>query len=125
MLNWILKLDPNVVVPVLVTVGGWLYSKVRGKKTDTIERTIKGAIIALLSEVVDLVPAGVPIEKYLKNSRSYVEKYVWSALTKRGIPRNKTTERIVHMALEEATSELAKQLADERRKKAEEAKAAA
>lgn len=114
MWSWLSKVDPNVVLPVLFTVGGWLWSKVAGKKANTIERTVKGAIGSILAELVDIIPAGVPVEQYLKTSRGYVEKYVWKALQKRGIPKNKTTEKIVHMILEESTLELAQEMAARR-----------
>ncbi len=116
-ISWLSKLDPNVVVPVVVTVGGWLWRKVRGEKQTKVERTIKAAIGSILAEVVDLVPAGVSIETYLKTSRGYVEKYVWKALEKRGIPKNKATEKIVHMCIEEAARELAEELAEHRKAK--------
>lgn len=116
MLNWLSKVDPNVVLPVLFTVGGWLWHKVAGKKANTIERTVKGAIGSILAELVDIIPPGVRVETYLKTSRGYVEKYVWKALQKRGIPKNKTTEKLVNMVLEEATHELADELAAKRQK---------
>jgi len=114
--NWLSKVDPNVALPVVLTAAGWLWHKITGKKADGIERTIKAAIGSILAEVVDIVPAGVPVEEYLKRSRVYVEKYVWTALQKRGIPKNKTTEKIVHMCIEEAGRELGEQLAASRKK---------
>lgn len=117
LVNWLSKVDPNIVIPVVTTVGAWLWRKVAGKKANDIERTIKGAIGSLLAEVIDMVPPGVSVEQYLKTSRGYVEKYVWRALQKRGIPKNKTTEKIVHMVLEEAAHELADELAAKRKER--------
>lgn len=116
LVNWLSKIDPNVAFPVVLTVGTWLWHKVAGKKADGIERTIKAAIGSILSEVVEIVPPGVKIEDYLKRSRAYVEKYAWTALTKRGIPKNKTTEKIVNMCIEEAARELGEELAAHRKK---------
>jgi hypothetical protein len=119
MLPWLLKLDPNVVVPVLLTVGGWLYHKIAGKNAETLERIVAGVIGSILSEIVDHVPSSVPVETYLKGARLYVEDRVWKVLQKRGVPKNATTEKLVHMALEEAVNQLGKKLAEERRKQAE------
>lgn len=115
LISWLSKVDPNIVLPVVFSAGVWLWHKATGKKGDALERTIKGAIGSILSEVVDLVPANVPVEQYLKTSRGYVEKYVWKALEKRGIPRNKMTEKIVNMCIEEAARELGAELAAHRK----------
>lgn len=124
MLTWLLKLDPNVVIPVLATVGAWLYHKVAGKRAETVDRIVSGVVGSILAEIVDHVPSSVPVETYLKGARQYVEDRVWKVLQKRGVPKNAMTTKIVHAALEQAVESLGKKLAEERRKQSE-AKAAA
>jgi len=102
----------KVAIPALLTVGAWLWSRVTKKKEEKSEtRSLIDDIVEnLIYELLDVYPLNVNVETYLKNSRGYIDKYIWTVAKKRGIPRNKTTERLANLAIERGTKLLAKEI---------------
>jgi hypothetical protein len=125
LIGWLSKVDPNVAISVLTfvsTAATWAWRRVRGKEQASFKSTINSAIDALVLEVFDAhISDGdlgrVNLEGFLHAARDRAEKTIWAVMVKRGIPRTAATERYVHEAIERASSELAKELA-ERRKRA-------
>ena len=111
-MDWNLIID-KLAIPVLLTVGGWVWTRIRGKDKDISEaRSLLDDIVEnFIYELLDKYPLNVSVETYLKGSRAYIEQEVWKAASKRGIPRNKTTERLLHAAIERGTAILAKEVA--------------
>lgn len=115
-MTWLLKLDPNVVFPVVVGLATWIYRQIAGKKAKTVEQLVEGAVRAIIAEVADKVPSSVPINTWLSGARKYVEDRIWYALGRVGLTKSPELERMVRAALERCTSELAHRIAEERRK---------
>lgn len=126
LISWLTKVDPNVAISVLTfvsTAATWAYRRMVGKQQASFKSTINSAIDALVLEVFDDATisdgdlARVNLQGFLRAARDRAEKTIWAVMVKRGIPRNPTTERYVHEAIERASAELGKELA-ERRKRA-------
>ncbi len=117
-MDWLLKLDPNVVFPVVVGLATWVYRQIAGKKAKTVEQLVDGAVRAILAEVAAHVPSEVPINTWLSGARRYVEDRIWYALGRVGLHRSPQLERIMRAALERASSEIAARIAEERRQRA-------
>lgn len=116
-MDWLGKLDPNVVVPVVVSLAGWLYHLWRGdqksqaKATDTRNASVMDSIVDnFIYSLLDKYPLGVDVDTYLKNSRKYIEEKIWDVAQKRGIPKNATTELLFHAALERGSVLLAQEV---------------
>jgi hypothetical protein len=105
MFDWFGKLDPNVVVPVAIAVGSWLWHKVSGEKKTDNAKAIDSIIQNFANEVLDsYTPSSGDVTEYLKRVRKYMEDRVWLVLQKRGIARNRTTETLVNIAIEAWTA---------------------
>lgn len=115
MWSWLIKVDPNVVLAIVSTVGAWVYRRVAGDKARTIEEIVNGAVKTILAEIAEHVPSQVPVEQWLTGARSYVLSRIWTALAKVKIKKSPELERIVKAALEKATAEVAHRIAEERR----------
>lgn len=116
-MDWLNRIDPNIIISVGISLATWLWHKAAGKKAAVVEDIVSDAVRAILSEIVDHVPSNVPVDTYLKGARDYVERRIWTALQKRGVPKNSTTIRLVNAAIERATSQLGAEIAEERRRK--------
>ena len=106
-------MDQNTVALLVgagVSLVTWLYNMARGRKTDAMADVISGIVDnAILTAVVEATsdPAGAV---------ALVENGLWFALLKAGIPRNTTTELLVHAAVQQGVAlaiETAKQRAHE------------
>ena len=122
-MNWLSGLDPNAVIGVLgllSTVGGWLWDKARGRKTESFTATISHAVDNFVVELLGNAPSDDAlviegyVEGYMQRERLHIEKRLWPVLTKRGIPRNALSERLVHEAVEEATARLGREIVERR-----------
>lgn len=100
----------NIGIPLALSVGGWLWHKIRGEKKTAQRSVLDDVVDQFVYEQLDRYPLGVDVETYLKNSRGYFEKYIWDVAQKRGIPRNKTTELLVHAAIERGGKLLAEEV---------------
>lgn len=108
MWDWLSKIDPTVALTVVTTVGGWLWNKARGKKVESLQSIISSVIDNLVHELIDNYSSGNSnVTEYLKTARKYIDDRAWTVLKKRGIPRNATTEKFLHQAIERGTSWLA------------------
>ena len=121
MWSFLAKVDPNTVIGVLTlfgSVGGWLWHKARGEATSSFAETINGAIDSIVfemfGELTDDEASRANVQGYLASIRARVERHVWTVLAKRNVPRNPTTERLVHAAIERASGMLARELAERR-----------
>jgi hypothetical protein len=112
MWDWLSKIDPTVAVTVLTTVGGWLWNKARGKKTESLQSIIGSMIDNLVHELVDSYSSGsgIGVADYLKTARKYIDERAWTVLKKRGVPRNAETEKLLHQAIERGTAWLANEV---------------
>lgn len=104
-MDWLSRLDPNVIVPVLVAIGGWLWRKASGEKKADSKGVIGSVIENFAQEVLDRysVNAGDTTE-YLKRVRKYIDERAWPVLSKRGIPKNRVTQSLLNAAIEEWTA---------------------
>jgi len=112
--DWLKQINPNVVIPIVVSLAGWLWHQVRGDKKQQTEqhRSVLDDIVEnFIYELLDKYPLGVDVETYLKNSRGYIESKIWEVAQKRGIPKNKVTEALFHAALERGSVILAQEVA--------------
>jgi hypothetical protein len=98
------------VVTVVTTVGGWLWNKARGKKAESLQSIIASMIDNLVHELVDNYSGNTSVADYLKTARKYIDERAWIVLKKRGVPRNATTEKFLHQAIERGTSWLASEV---------------
>lgn len=105
MWSWLSKIDPNVVVPLLGGLATWVWHRVSTNTKADWEGIVKAMLATLTTEILDryTTDAGDTVE-YLKRVRKYFEDRAWSVLSKRGVPRNKTTEAILNRGIEEATA---------------------
>lgn len=118
MWSWLNQINPNVVLPVVFTVGGWIWNRIRGEKKTDQRSTIGSVMDNFVYELLDKYSAnGGEVASYLKSSRKYLQEHLWPALQKRGIKPNATTVRLVNEAIERGTAVLAKEVADLRRPK--------
>lgn len=101
-------------IPAAITLGTWVWSHTLGKKEKKQEnRSVLDDIVEnFVYEMLDKYPLNVDVETYLKNSRGYIEKYIWTVAQKRGIPRNKATELLFNAALERGTKLLGQEIAE-------------
>jgi len=117
MWNWITHLDPNAVLAVVGTAATWLYHKASGKKSESLNSIVSNIINNFVHELLDsYVPANGDVTEYLKKSRKYIEDRIWIVLSKRKIPKNSTTIKLVHEATEKSTSWLASEVREIRRR---------
>lgn len=111
-MEWLSKLDPNIVVPIVIALGGWLWRKARGeKKAD--DRTIIDSIVENFAmEMTDTyhVNDTRSIADYLKQARSYIDERIWNVLAKRGIKKTPIVKALVNEAVERWTAWLGKQI---------------
>ncbi len=107
------KLDPNVAALLIgagVSLVTWLYHKARGQKSDTLADVISGIVDNAIHTAVveaDSDPSGTV---------ALVENGLWFSLLKAKVPRNATTEMLVHAAVQQgvaAAIDQAKQRAHE------------
>ena len=89
------QLDPNLLIPLVAAVFGWLYHKVRGDK----KQSLADAVSPFVGQAIHLVT--ITLESNIDTVRAKVADYTWDALTKAKIPRNALTESIVSSAIEE------------------------
>lgn len=124
-MNWLSQLSPDTVIPVLsllASVGGWVWDRARGRETASFTSTIKSAVDNFIVELLDNAPSDDAVvmegyvEKYMNRARDYIENRVWSALKKRGVPRNKLTERLLHESIEAGTARLGRELLERRKR---------
>lgn len=115
-MDWSLLVE-KLAVPAVLTLGAWVWAKVTGKREEKKERrsVLDDIVENMIYELLDRYPLGVEVETYLKSSRGYVEKYIWSVAAKRGIPRNKATELLASAAIERGTRLLAREVAELRK----------
>jgi DNA polymerase III delta subunit len=102
----------KIVIPVAITLGAWIWAKVTGKREEKKEnRSLLDDIVEnFIYELLDKYPLKVDVETYLKHSRAYIEERIWKIAAKRGVPRNKTTEKLLHAAIERGTRLLASEV---------------
>lgn len=106
------KLDPDTVVTVLGflgTVAMYLWNKARGKTTETFRETIAKAFDSMVTELLGKY-SGEDVAEYLKTGRKYISERLTEVMTKRNIPRNPLTERLVNEAMEAATAKLGNEI---------------
>lgn len=112
-MDWLHRLDPNVVVPILspmiMAFGGWLWAKIRGEKHDGFAEVIEGVFRSFVQEQFAKYESG-DVAAYVQQARAWFEKKIWEVLAKRSVPRNAITEALVHAAVEHATADLAEKL---------------
>ena len=117
MWNWLSHLDPNVVITVVGGAATWLYHKASGKKSESLSSIVTSILNNLANELLDsYVPSNGDVTEYLKKSRTYIEERVWKILTKRKIPKNSTTIKLVHQATEKSTAWLAGEIREIRQR---------
>jgi hypothetical protein len=111
MWSWINHLDPNVVFGVVAGGLTWLYNKASGKKSESVNSIIDSIINNFVHELLDsYVPGDGDVTEYLKKARKYIEDRIWTVLSKRGIPKNSLSIKLVHEATERCTAWLASEI---------------
>lgn len=108
-MDWLMKLDPNFVIPLLIGGATWLYRKVSGKKEADSSSIIDSIFETFAHELLDTY-AGEDLTAYLKKSRDQMTAKVWSVLSKRGLPKNALTQKLVNAAIEKWSAWIASQL---------------
>ncbi len=117
MWNWISSLDPNAVLAIATTVGAWIWNKANGKKTESITSIVNSIIDNFGHEFMDsYVTKNENLTEYLKLAREYINDRIWIVLTKKGIPKNSTTIKLVDAASERTTVWMAEEIRDIRRR---------
>lgn len=110
--NWLSQTNPNVVIPIVSVPVLWLIGKIRGDQKSSWRNIVTSVIDNLTAELLDHYDAEEgSVEDYLKTARAYIDKRVWAVLTKRGVPRNKWTEAVLHEAIEKGTAWLGNEIA--------------
>ena len=105
--SWFAKSDPTVLIPTVLTLGGWLWHKIRGEKTQTLSQIVKTVFDNFAHEMLDKASVQDDVTEYLKKARKYMEERMWTVLKKRGVPKNRVTEKLAHEAIEKSTVWLA------------------
>jgi hypothetical protein len=122
-MNWLSKLDPNTVIPILSllsAVGGWIWDRARGRTTQSFSSVIDSVIDNLINELLDHPPSDeMKLDGYLKMARGYIDSKIWTVLTKRGIPKNALTTRLLHSAIEAGTDRLGREVLERRKRNKE------
>jgi hypothetical protein len=110
-MDWSLILN-KLIIPAAVTIGAYAWNRItKRKETKQEQRTLLDEIVEnFIYELLDVYPLNVPVETYLKNSRGYIDRRLWMVAEKRGIPRNKATERLAHIAIERGTKLLSREI---------------
>ncbi len=103
MLDWLAKLDPNVVIPLATGIVGWLWHQVRSDNHDSIVELASGFARQLVQ--LYLEQGGTR-----ENATRWLEERLWSRLALRGYARNATLERLVHPVIEHAVADLVDEL---------------
>lgn len=110
--KWLGQTNPNVVIPVVSLIGGWLYHKVSGDNKANWSGTIDAIISNFMHEWLGKYdPMTMDVQAFLQKVRPDIEKKVWDVMEKRGIPENRITEPLVHLAIEKGTAWLGNEAA--------------
>ncbi len=117
-MDWLLKIDPNVLIPTVLVLGTWLWKKVRGEKNQTVNQIVDSVIENFAHEILDRYTVGAGnTAEYLKRVRKYIEERIWEVLAKRGVPKNGVTVSLVNQATERWTAWVGNQVTQIRRSK--------
>jgi hypothetical protein len=104
MWSWLSQISPNTVVGLVVLVGGWVWSTVRGDQRASIGDSLKGLATQALHTAMD-DPA-----LSQSNVEAMATSALWAAAGKAGIPRNAATEAlatpIIHQLVGDLMGEL-------------------
>lgn len=111
LIHWIAQTNPNVVLPVLGVVATWVWNRAHGDKTAIWRSLIDSILHTFMVELLDKYDPKTDVAAFLTRARTEVESKVWTVLAKRGVPRNPTTERWVHEAIEKASAWLGNEAA--------------
>ncbi len=92
------KIDPNVVLALLIPLATWLWAKAHGEK----QATLKDTVLGIVDNAVHLVI--VEADSRADDLVVAVERYTWMGLLKAGVPRNTATELLVHAGVQQAVA---------------------
>jgi hypothetical protein len=95
MTEWLQRIDPTLLVGLLVGVGTYLWNSVKGGKVIS----ARGILDSLVTQVINMPGTG------LDNVKSRVEAKAREALAKLGI-KGSVAEMLVHEAVEAASAKL-------------------
>lgn len=104
MLDWLGKIDPNVVVGIVSALVAWLYHKARGDKQQDLRDLVYGTIAAEVHRIVDS-------PELHDKARALLFDAAWKGLDLLKVPKNATTNLLVSAAVETGMAELARLLA--------------
>ena len=110
MIDWLSQVNPNVILPIVFSGLAWLYHKARGDTKQAHKSLFDDIVENFIYEMLDKYPLNVSVDTYLKSSRQYIEKEIWKVAQKRGIPKNSTTEKLLHSAMERGTAILSREI---------------
>lgn len=108
-MNWLNQLDPNAVLGALTlisTIGTWVYHKLRGDKVKSFGDTIAQVLNNFVPELLDTYASSEDIATFMGRARKFIESKAWMVLSKRGVPRNKLTEGLLHQGVEKVVAEI-------------------
>lgn len=110
LLNWLSKTDPTFVIPIVIGGVTWLYREVRGQTKADNSSIIDSVFETFAHELLDVYTGKEDLASYLKTARETMTSKIWMVLSKRGLPRNALTEKLVNMGIEKWSAWLASQL---------------
>ena len=111
-MEWISKLDPNIIAPVVIGIGTWLWRKLRSEKKSDDRSVIDSVMETFAAELLDSyhVNDSRSVTEYLKQARAYIDARIWIVLAKRGIKKSRLSRMLVDQSIEQWSAWVGRQL---------------
>ncbi len=101
-MDYLSKIDPNILFPAILAIGGWLYHKARGDKQTTLADTLEGVMRNVLHDLLPLIEA----DSTEAAIREKVTDLAWKGLTKAGVSHGKIADALVKAAIEHTVADV-------------------
>lgn len=95
-MDWLSKIDPNVVVPAIAALLAWGYHKLRGDTKDHFDDVLRGIGKQVITSLLASGLASTELDKL----KELAQKKLWEIAVASGVPRNALTERIATAVIE-------------------------
>lgn len=101
-MDWLSKLDPNVIAAVVTALGSlviWIYHRAKGDKVDTIQTMLESVVGSLAHDLL-------ADTKTIPEAQVWLETKLWDTLTVHGIKKTDQTQLLVTTAVNTGIGQL-------------------